>query len=70
MLSFLLTLADIPVPVNSDIASPVTFTSSEKVDPAELAKRTAFLRGQRDKLLAMKVDLGLYFRPRMTQSIP
>lgn len=38
----------------SEIAAPVTFTSTEEVDPAELAKRTAFLRGQRDKLLAMK----------------
>jgi len=38
----------------SSIAAPVSFTSSEKVDPAELAKRTAFLKGQRDKLLAMK----------------
>eukprot|EP00090_Calanus_glacialis_P025543 TRINITY_DN3994_c0_g1_i2.p1 TRINITY_DN3994_c0_g1~~TRINITY_DN3994_c0_g1_i2.p1 ORF type:complete len:337 (+),score=97.02 TRINITY_DN3994_c0_g1_i2:42-1013(+) len=38
----------------SDIASPVTFTSSEEVDPADLARRTAFLKLQRDKLLAMK----------------
>merc|ERR1719397_314469 len=38
----------------SSIAAPVSFTSSEKVDPEELAKRTAFLKGQRDKLLAMK----------------
>jgi len=38
----------------SEIAAPVTFTSTEKVDPEELAKRTAFLKGQRDKLLAMK----------------
>ena len=27
-----------------------------QVDPEELAKRTAFLKGQRDKLLAMKVS--------------
>jgi len=38
----------------SDIASPISFSSSEQIDPEELAKRTAFLRGQRDKLLAMK----------------
>jgi len=38
----------------SSIAAPVSFTSSEKVDPEELAKRTAFLKAQRDKLLAMK----------------
>ena len=38
----------------SDIASPVTFTSSEEVDPDDLARRTAFLKLQRDKLLAMR----------------
>lgn len=39
---------------SSEIASPVTFTSSEEIDPADLAKRTAFLKAQRDKLLSMK----------------
>ena len=38
----------------SDIASPVTFTSSEEVDPDYLARLTAFLKLQRDKLLAMR----------------
>ena len=38
----------------SDIASPVTFTSSEEVDPDDLARLTAFLKLQRDKLLAMR----------------
>jgi len=39
---------------NTDVPEPVTFTSSEEVDPEDLAKRTAFLKMQRDKLLLMK----------------
>jgi len=37
-----------------DFATPLSFPSTEQIDPEELAKRTAFLRSQRDKLLAMK----------------
>jgi len=49
-----LNITDPSVLGTSDIASPVTYTSSEEVDPADLARRTAFLKLQRDKLLALK----------------
>ena len=54
---------------STDVAEPATFTASEEVrkgksgilliivcqvDPDDLAKRTAFLKQQRDKLLQMK----------------
>lgn len=38
----------------SDIQAPEAYQSNEEIDPEELARRTAFLKTQRDKLLALK----------------
>jgi len=40
--------------LNAEISAPVAVASSDEIDKDELAKRTAYLKQQRDKLLAMK----------------
>merc|ERR1712025_164468 len=40
--------------LSTDVSAPVEVTSSNEIDEEALAKRTAYLKQQRDKLLAMK----------------
>merc|ERR1712012_538078 len=40
--------------LNAEISAPVAVATSDEIDKDELAKRTAYLKQQRDKLLAMK----------------